>query len=518
MKRWIAAGFLFAVALNLGAQAPEMFRYQGRLASGTNLVNATLPMSFKLYDALSDGVLLYEDSSSVSVVDGLYSTTIGDNTVFGSLTNAMTNAAVYLELTVNGETLSPRERLVSVPYALNAPAPAPIAGDPAAVSNEVINARWTKNYYANGDITMSDRDTGLMWLYDASFAGQTNWYAAATYCDNLSYAGYSDWQLPRMGELGIQLYSIESFTGVRKDSMYWSGTSSELADQAWAMAMDYVNNNNYNDGNKLYNNCYVWPVRGGQAHSYERVIGLAEGNYFYKPFIDLDFKYAGTETTRELKIFNGGYKPLTVTSISYSDAHFSGDNWSGALQPGGSTNLTVTFAPTTMQEYNGTITVHGDQTSGNNTIVCKGAAVAMPYIDHGDGTVTDTLTGLMWTKSSNHGVMEWADAVAYCNNLEFAGYSDWRLPTLAGKGGVAELDTLFRLHGNPSGAWIGFEGTPFIMSEEDEEEDDECGDYWSASSRSTGTAWYLHIYSEDSILDWIYKDYEARVWPVRGGQ
>jgi len=120
MKRWFVTGIMIALAFQLWAQAPEMFRYQGRLVSGTNLVNATLPMSFKLYDAQSGGNKLYEDSSSVLVVDGLYSTMIGDDTVFGSLTNAMTNAAVYLELTVNGETLSPRERLVSVPYALSA--------------------------------------------------------------------------------------------------------------------------------------------------------------------------------------------------------------------------------------------------------------------------------------------------------------------------------------------------------------------------------------------------------------
>jgi hypothetical protein len=120
MRKFLVTGIVASLVINLWAQAPEMFRYQGRLVDGTNLVNATLPMSFKLYDTLSGGNKLYEDSSSVLVVDGLYSTTIGDNTVFGSLTNAMTNAAVYLELTVSGATLSPRERLVSVPYALNA--------------------------------------------------------------------------------------------------------------------------------------------------------------------------------------------------------------------------------------------------------------------------------------------------------------------------------------------------------------------------------------------------------------
>ncbi len=121
MKKWIWIGLLYLAAISTAsAQAPGMFRYQGRLVDGTNLVNATLSMSFKLYNAESDGALLYEDSSSVQIVDGLYSTMIGDDTIFGSLGNALTNATVYLELTIDSETLAPRERLVSVPYALNA--------------------------------------------------------------------------------------------------------------------------------------------------------------------------------------------------------------------------------------------------------------------------------------------------------------------------------------------------------------------------------------------------------------
>ena len=55
MKKWIVTGLIIATAFQLWAQIPEMFRYQGRLVDGTNLVNATVPMSFKLYDALSGG-------------------------------------------------------------------------------------------------------------------------------------------------------------------------------------------------------------------------------------------------------------------------------------------------------------------------------------------------------------------------------------------------------------------------------------------------------------------------------
>lgn len=264
MKKWIVTGIAVSTALNLRAQAPEMFRYQGRLVDGTNLVNATLPMSFKLYDALSGGNKLYEDSAAVTVVDGLYSTMIGDDTVFGSLTNALTNATVCLELTVNGTALSPRERLVSVPYALNVPAPAP-NGDPTAVSNEVINARWTKNFYVNGDITMSDKETGLMWLYDANPCGATNWDSAVSYCESLSYAGYSDWKLPRLGELGPQFFSREFFTNLQP-GCYWSSSSPAFTSSeaywsgAWYVNMNPGTMNSYDKASSYY----VWPVRGGQ--------------------------------------------------------------------------------------------------------------------------------------------------------------------------------------------------------------------------------------------------------------
>jgi len=58
------------------------------------------------------------------------------------------------------------------------------------------------------------------------------------------------------------------------------------------------------------------------------------------------------------------------------------------------------------------------------------------YIDNGDGTVTDNITGLMWEQKTDDGgpqdkdnVYTWKDALAYCENLMLAGYFDWRMPT-----------------------------------------------------------------------------------------
>jgi hypothetical protein len=52
-------------------------------------------------------------------------------------------------------------------------------------------------------------------------------------------------------------------------------------------------------------------------------------------------------------------------------------------------------------------------------------------IDNGDGTVTDSETGLMWQQlSADAGTMTWQEALAYCEELSLAGYTDWRLPNL----------------------------------------------------------------------------------------
>ena len=109
---------LYVGSYLLGA-APELLNYQGRLVDGVGLVNRPVSLQLRLYNALEGGVLLYEDSNTVTVVDGLYATLIGDNTTYGSLTNALTNSSVYVEVVLDSQVLSPRDRLVSVAYALN---------------------------------------------------------------------------------------------------------------------------------------------------------------------------------------------------------------------------------------------------------------------------------------------------------------------------------------------------------------------------------------------------------------
>jgi hypothetical protein len=56
------------------------------------------------------------------------------------------------------------------------------------------------------------------------------------------------------------------------------------------------------------------------------------------------------------------------------------------------------------------------------------ASLHASYVDNGNGTVTDTTTGLMWKKVSSS-ILTWEQALAYCEGLSLGGYTDWRLPT-----------------------------------------------------------------------------------------
>jgi hypothetical protein len=99
------------------AASETLFSYQGTLAEpGGNSINGTVTMAFALWDDPTDGNRLWgPETQTVEVSDGLFHVLLGSvvaidpDALFGDL---------YLDITVNGETLSPRELLTSVAYAV----------------------------------------------------------------------------------------------------------------------------------------------------------------------------------------------------------------------------------------------------------------------------------------------------------------------------------------------------------------------------------------------------------------
>jgi len=79
----------------------------------------------------------------------------------------------------------------------------------------------------------------------------------------------------------------------------------------------------------------------------------------------------------------------------------------------------------------------GDYISESKVTRCyvravRGGTLVPTFRDNGDGTITVTINGksLMWAKDSSPESMPWKDALAYCENLTLAGYSDWRMPNI----------------------------------------------------------------------------------------
>jgi len=77
---------------------------------------------------------------------------------------------------------------------------------------------------------------------------------------------------------------------------------------------------------------------------------------------------------------------------------------------------------------------------------------ANDFVDNGDGTITDRATGLMWQKSGSSRAKDWKQARTYVKHLnkdQFAGYSDWRLPTIDELVSLVERETVNEVHIDP---------------------------------------------------------------------
>lgn len=123
------------------ATPPAVISYQGKLLVSGASATTTYQMGFLIYDAATDGNLLYTatgtlpSTSTVAVTpsQGIFSIDLG-----GSGTNALTtsvfanNSNLYLEIWIGGQRLSPRRQLTAAPFALNAQY---LMGVPAAVTS-----------------------------------------------------------------------------------------------------------------------------------------------------------------------------------------------------------------------------------------------------------------------------------------------------------------------------------------------------------------------------------------------
>ncbi len=113
--------FLIAFGLSTAAFAdvPATMTYHGQLTDGAGQpVDTTVEATFHIYDAKTGGNEMWsEDFSTLDVNNGAFTAQLGSNQ---PLTGVFDGHQYWLEVAINGETLSPRTAIDSVPYALRA--------------------------------------------------------------------------------------------------------------------------------------------------------------------------------------------------------------------------------------------------------------------------------------------------------------------------------------------------------------------------------------------------------------
>jgi len=328
------------------------------------------------------------------------------------------------------------------------PSPRFTVNEDTTIKDNLTGLVWDRN----GNI-MPTRDPG--WDTDATVNdGAVTWQHALDYVAKLNaenYLGHSDWRLPNVNEL-------ESLINAH-----------EMTISTWLNTQGFTN----------VQGSYYW----------------SSTTYAY---------YPGSAWI--VNMWSGG-----VLYDNKSSVH--GLVWPVRAGQSGTFDNSVISLPKTGQKkcYD---------TSGNE-IPCSGtgqdgeiqAGVAWPsprFTDHGDGTVTDNLTGLMWTKDVNlpNGTKTWQQALDYVAGMNAGtypnyGYTDWRLPNRK------ELYNLmdFSQYNPPLSS-----GHPFTNVQ--------ASNYWSSTTFAyyyyTDDAWIVYMWSGEMSYNLKY-NYQY-VWPVRGGQ
>jgi hypothetical protein len=334
----------------------------------------------------------------------------------------------------------------------------------------------------NGDGSISDTYTDLMWAKDGNLIasrdpsfdqdrtvgdGDIDWRTALDYIEKLNtenYLGHNDWRMPNCMELRSLL--------------------------------------------NLGNDSITFPAD--------------------HPFINLKEGYWSSTTSDRLR--GGAFEVYLSKYVVHANTTHPAGHWETMFKDLGPTSgyFVVYLLPVRSGGTNGNIEMpQSGQTlnyyNGDDGGLKEGTAWPSPrLVDNQDGSVTDRLTGLMWTANSDlmysrdpefdtcgqsNGSVYWKTALGYIEKLNtenYLGHNDWRLPNRN------ELTSLIdhSRHGTCLPENHPF-FTPWLY--------EEGGDYfyWSSTTLAVNPdkAWVFHfglsgLYSND-------KNIERFVWPVR---
>ena len=117
----LACCWLLGAVCVSAAEVPQLINFQGRLtdAAGETVPDGSYTVTFRLFDNLVGGTLLWDEDQDVTTVSGLFTVLLGASTPIPDV--AFDVDSCYLEVQPLGsDPIAPRARLTSVAYARNA--------------------------------------------------------------------------------------------------------------------------------------------------------------------------------------------------------------------------------------------------------------------------------------------------------------------------------------------------------------------------------------------------------------
>jgi hypothetical protein len=114
--------YFVVASLSHAQSVPPYVSYQGRVttsdgAAFTEVTNLT----FSIFSTNAGGVAVWGPREfPVHVVDGYFNVVLGEDDEGLPVTDAFTNAATWVEVVCDSHTNTPRQKIVSVPYAVRA--------------------------------------------------------------------------------------------------------------------------------------------------------------------------------------------------------------------------------------------------------------------------------------------------------------------------------------------------------------------------------------------------------------
>ena len=290
--RLVAAVLFWAAALNLSAQGTAI-SYQGQLAVSGAPANTNYDFRFAVFSAPTNGAIMsaYVTNSAVPVSNGLFTVIIDfgpgifNGTPNGS--NDWLDIAVRPAGTTSFTTLTPRQPILPVPYALFATSASNVLGTIASTS--------VSGTYSN-TVNFSNSTNTFIGTFTGNGVNLTNLNASQITSGTLADA--------RLGTNVALLNANQRFTGTNTfaGTNFFTGVNTFTSSNFFTGPNSFTNNGNYFTGTFAGNGANLTNLNVSQATSGTLADNLLSTNV---ALLNGNQRFTGTNTFNGAGIYNG---------------------------------------------------------------------------------------------------------------------------------------------------------------------------------------------------------------------